>query len=181
MKQTNFLLCISTLLCSLEAEAFSVVQTNTLQRNSIQYTTALKATEEDVEPSAKLILGEEASEALADLGSEEGWLAAAKKRTVDAKAKYLEELRLEEEAAEKKRQAKKEALEKGEEVSYSAGDMGEFVDFGDDGFDSSKGNDAEGGWGETTAPAEGEPEKEPELFLFDDENKGGDDNGGLIL
>ncbi len=179
MKQTNFLLCISTVLCSLEADAFSVFQTNTLQRNSIQYTTALKSSEEG-EPDAKLILGEEAAKALGELGSEEGWLAAAKERTVSAKEKYLEEIRLEEEAAEKKRQAKKEALEKGEEVNYSAGDMGEYVDFEEDGFDAAKGNDAEGGWGESTAP-EGEPEEEPELFLFGDEEKGGDDNGGLIL
>ncbi len=125
-----------------------------------------------------LILGKEISEGLQTLGSEAGYLAAARKRNEEAKAKLMEQVRKEEEEAEALRQKKKE---EGVQDNYGPGDMSGWKGFKDDGFEASEGNDDTGGWGEiATAGGEGEEEEEPKLFLFGDDDNASD-GSGLIL
>lgn len=172
MKQSAIAIIANVCLCSLDTHAFTMVQ----QRTPLQRATILKSTEGEGD---KLILGAEVGEALNDIGSEAGYLDAARKRNEEGKAKLMEQVRLEEEEAERKR---KEREAKGSEGNYGPGDMSEFKGFADDGFEASEGNDSEGGWTKPPEPeeeAEGDGE-EPKLFLFGDED-GDTDAGGLIL
>lgn len=170
MKQSVLAIIANVCLCSIEIHAFTVVQQKTpLQR------TILKSTEDEGD---KLILGAEIGQALNDIGSEAGYLDAARKRNEEGKAKLLEQVRLEEEEAERKR---KEREAKGAEGNYGPGDLSDFKGFADDGFEASEGNDSEGGWTKPPEPEEeAEGEEEPKLFLFGDED-GDADAGGLIL
>ena len=137
------------------------------------------------------------SNALQGLGSEAGYLDLARKRNEEGKAKMMEQIRLEEEETERKRQWKKQQQESGEGNAgdYGPGDLSGYVGFKDDGFVRSAGNDGTGGWGDLDSGenAEGEggdggdggeggegDEDEPKLFLFGDDDGAGS-NGGLIL
>ena len=134
--------------------------------------------DESNEEPQELILGGKISDSLKELGSEEGWLAAARKRNEEAKAKMMDDLRKEEEAAEAKRRAKEES---GIQNNYGPEDMSTFKGFINDGFEESEADDATGAWG-SSQPAEEEKggEEEPKLFLFGDDDK--DSSGsGLIL
>ena len=136
----------------------------------------LKSTEDGGD---KVILGADVGQALYDIGSEAGYLDAARKRNEEGKVKLMEQVRLEEEEAERKR---KEREEKGAEGNDGPGDLSDFKGFADDGFEANEGNDSEGGWRKPEEPeeeAEGDDD-EPKLFLFGDED-GDADAGGLIL
>ena len=144
--------------------------------NNIAY---LKSTNDDSSDNAEeapqeLILGKEISDQLQTLGSEAGYLAAARKRNEEAKAKLMEDLRREEEEAEAMRQAKKEH---GNKNNYGPTDMSGYIGFTDDGFEESEGS--EDGWGKAGEGDTGGEEEEPKLFLFGDEEKSSD--SGLIL
>jgi hypothetical protein len=149
---------------------------STIQRNNID-TIQLNSSPNDDNEENELIIGG-MSDALQKLGAEGGYLAAAKARNEEAKAKMMEQVRKEEEEAEAYRQAKKES---GTADNFGPGDLSDFKGFADDGFENSVGNDDTGGWGEVKeAGAEEEEEEEPKLFLFgDDDNTS--DAGGLIL
>mmetsp|Transcript_4270 Transcript_4270/g.6250 ORF Transcript_4270/g.6250 Transcript_4270/m.6250 type:complete len:197 (+) Transcript_4270:191-781(+) len=126
----------------------------------------------------QLILGSKMSESLQKLGTEAGYLEAARKRNIDAKAKYMEQIRKEEEEAEAIRRAKKET---GVSGNFGPGDMTGWSGFKDDGFEDSEENDESGGWGEIkSAEGEGEGGDGPTLFVpgSDDAASGG---SGLIL
>mmetsp|Transcript_4891 Transcript_4891/g.7432 ORF Transcript_4891/g.7432 Transcript_4891/m.7432 type:complete len:174 (-) Transcript_4891:276-797(-) len=130
-----------------------------------------------------LIIGAEISKGLQGLGSEAGYLGVAKKRNEEAKAKLMDQVRQEEEAAEQKR---KEREARGNEGNYGPGDLSSFNGFENDGFEASEGNDVAGGWGEvkeekseTEADAEAD-DGEPKLFLFGDDDAAGG-GSGLIL
>jgi hypothetical protein len=171
MKQSTIL--ISSIL-AISSEAFAPSNTRPQQ---LTPSSNLHSTPQDEEPSG-LIIGEDMSSALQGIGSEAGYLDYAKKRNEEAKAKLQEQIRLEEEETERKRREKEE---KGGEGNYGPGDLSEFKGFADDGFEASVGNDETGGWGEVDEPKEEEAEEdEPKLFLFGDDDAGGD-NGGLIL
>jgi hypothetical protein len=122
-------------------------------------------------------------EGLSSLGSEAGYLEAARKRNEEAKAKLREQVRLEEEEAERKRQEK---LQRGAgESNYGPGDLSNFKGFENDGFEASAGNDQEGGWSKEAIRAEEdaieEKQEEPKLFLFGDDEGLSTDSGGLLL
>ena len=137
----------------------------------------LKSTEDGGD---KVILGADVGQALYDIGSEAGYLDAARKRNEEGKVKLMEQVRLEEEEAERKRKEHEE--KQGAEGNYGPGDLRDFKGFADDGFEASEGNDSEGGWRKPEEPeeeAEGDDD-EPKLFLFGDED-GDADAGGLIL
>jgi hypothetical protein len=126
-----------------------------------------------------LIIGSEMSTALQGIGSQAGYLDYAKKRNEEAKAKMVEQVRLEEEETERKRR-EKEA--KGNEGNFGPGDLSSFVGFENDGFEASEGNDKAGGWGEAEEEKEEEAEEDaPALFLFGDDDDSDSGGSGLIL
>mmetsp|Transcript_24108 Transcript_24108/g.29688 ORF Transcript_24108/g.29688 Transcript_24108/m.29688 type:complete len:189 (+) Transcript_24108:98-664(+) len=139
--------------------------------------TSIKSSNNEEEEEQGLILGDAISDSLQSLGSEAGYLAAARKRNEEAKAKLQEEVRKEEEETEAKRRAK-ESL--GVEDNYGPGDLSGFVGFKNDGFEASAGNDETGGWGQLKNPGEGDgDDEEPKLLLFGDDDATSD--SGLIL
>jgi hypothetical protein len=151
------------------------------QRHTMISSQQLYSQAEEEEETPQLIIGADVRGAIQNLGTDGagGYLDAAKRRNEEAKAKMMEQVRLEEEEAEAKRQAMKER--KGED-NYGPGDLSSFVGFKDDGFEASEGNDEEGGWGPTPEEDGGDDgeEEEPSLLLFGD----GDDasgGSGLIL
>ena len=111
---------------------------------------------------------------LSSLGSEAGYLEAARKRNEEAKAKLREQVRLEEEEAERKRQEKQQRG--GSESNYGPGDLSNFQGFQNDGFEASAGNDQVGGWSKEAIRVEEdtteEKQEEPKLFLFGDDEQG---------
>lgn len=127
----------------------------------------------------ELILSSKLSESLAGIGNEAGYLAAARKRNEEAKAKMMEQIRKEEEEAEARRQAKKDQSI-ANNFGPGADEMSSWEGFGDfDGFEESSGNDSAGGWSELKEQAQ-EEEEEPKLFLFGDENNDSTDSGLLL-
>lgn len=145
------------------------INTSVVTRSTSLYSTPAP---EEGEPEAELVLGTELSSALQGLGDEASMLATARKRTEEAKAKMMEQLRLEEEETERKRAEMKARN------NPNPGDMSGFKDFADDGFEASADEGFDGAW---DVPKEDAPqEEEPKLMLFDDNQQGGD-NGGLIL
>lgn len=172
MKQTILFLLSATTLITIN-DAFTVT-------SPIPLSSSLSSSNEDeAEPS--LIIGSDMSEAIQGLGSEAGYLDYSKKRNEEAKLKMLEQVRLEEEEAERKRQARENNTDGGS-ANYGPGDLSGFVGFKDDGFENSEGNDSTGGWGEVReGEAEGTEEEEPKLFLFGDDDDTGASAGGLIL
>lgn len=119
---------------------------------------------------------------LSSLGSEAGYLDFARKRNEAAKSKMKEQVRLEEEEAERKRQEK---LQRGAgHANYGPGDLSTFTGFANDGFEASAGNDQVGGWSQEAIRIEEdneEKQEEPKLFLFGDDGNISTDSGGLLL
>ena len=167
MKQVSILL---PYIFAIKSSAFTVSTTR-----EFAFRTSLYSSNDEEE---LLILGSGISEALQGLGSEAGYLDAARKRNEAAKAKMLEDIRLEEEAAERKR---REREERGNEGNFGPGDMSAYVDFTNDGFEESGGNDETGGWEVNEQPSNEVEEEEPKLFLFGDDDAGNDSGSGLIL
>jgi hypothetical protein len=173
MKQSTAIF-LSTLAVS--SKAFTIG----IPKQSRIHTSIYSAEESD---DTSLIVGAEISKGLQGLGSEDGYLGVAKKRNEEAKAKLMEQVRQEEEAAEQKR---KEREARGNEGNYGPGDLSSFNGFENDGFEASEGNDGTGGWGEveeeenqeTEVEADADADDGPKLFLFGDDNA---DAGGLIL
>jgi len=129
------------------------------------------------EESNKLYVGEDARKSIQSLGVNFGYLEANKKRTQEAKEKYLEEVRREEEEVEARRK-EKEATNGDESLeNYGPGDLNEFKGFVNDGYEDSVGNDSEGGWGDIKA-AEAEEGEDSKLLLLDADD---DETGKLIL
>lgn len=129
------------------------------------------------EPEAELILGKNISDALQGLGSEAGYLAAAKKRSEVEKLKLLEKERREEEEAEAMRQRKAEF---GVDNNYGPtdSDFEGWTGFQEDGFDASA--DDATGWDGHKAGEEGGDEGEgdaPSLWLGDEPSS----DSGLLL
>ncbi len=139
-----------------------------------------QSSNDNQEEEQELILGSSLTDALQGIGSEAGYLAAAKRRSEEGKARLAEQVRKEEEEAEALRRKKMEA---GVEDNYGPGDLSGWKGFADDGFEASAGNDDTGGWGELKAKSadeeSGDGEEEPKLFLFGDDDNSA--NGGLIL
>ena len=157
---------------------------STLQKSSSLSSSQDENDETNI-PDTTLIIGDEFSNALKTIATEAGYLNAARKRNLEAKAKLMEQLQQEEMEAERIR---KEREEKGNPDNYGPTDMTSFVDFKDDGFESSEGNDETGGWSELKTKGkleeDGEKKEEPKLFLFgddDDDNKILTSGSGLIL
>jgi hypothetical protein len=158
MKQSTAIF-LSTLAVS--SKAFTIG----IPKQSRIHTSIYSAEESD---DTSLIVGAEISKGLQGLGSEDGYLGVAKKRNEEAKAKLMEQVRQEEEAAEQKR---KEREARGNEGNYGPGDLSSFNG---------------GGWGEveeeekqeTEVEADADADDGPKLFLFGDDNA---DAGGLIL
>ncbi len=141
----------------------------------------LYSTNEDEQPQ-ELILGKELSDGLQSIASEEGYLAAARQRNEEAKAKLMEQLRKEEEEAEARR---RDIEVNGDPNNGGPGDMSSWQGFQNDGFEESDMVDQSGGWGDVQVAGDGqdggveENGEEPKLFLFgDEENSSG---SGLIL
>eukprot|EP00565_Helicotheca_tamesis_P000533 CAMPEP_0185726678 /NCGR_PEP_ID=MMETSP1171-20130828/2575_1 /TAXON_ID=374046 /ORGANISM="Helicotheca tamensis, Strain CCMP826" /LENGTH=199 /DNA_ID=CAMNT_0028395073 /DNA_START=148 /DNA_END=747 /DNA_ORIENTATION=+ len=135
------------------------------------------------EENPSLLLGEDVASKLEQLKdkyptNENAYLAAARQRSVDAKAKYLAEVEAEDRAAEEKRR-RKAAEAESVQTDYGPGDLSQYQDYSDDGFENSEGNDESGGWGELNEPQQ--EEEEPSLFIpggGDDDATGG---SGLLL
>ena len=148
------------------------------KKDPIQVNSSNDSSSNESDDSQGLIIGSDMSNALQKLGSEGGYLDAARKRNEEAKAKLMEQVRKEEEEAEALRKAK---MESGVEDNYGPGGLSSWKGFKDDGFEESEGNDDSGGWGQLKEVESGEgEEEEPKLFLFgdDDDTSGG---SGLIL
>lgn len=132
--------------------------------------------DENNEEPQELILGDAITDNLKTLGSEEGWLAAAKKRNVDEKAKMMEKVRKEEEEAEAKRQAKEHP---GAKHNFGPEDMSTYVGFVNDGFEESEADNPDRAWGQTDGGEEEAKEEEPKLLLFGEDDESS--SSGLIL
>lgn len=153
------------------------------------------AEEGEKEVDTGLLLGDEVLKNIQALGTDNGYLEAAKIRNAEGKKKLLEQAAREErEAAErlKKREeaaaAAAAAAEAGDdyaEGNAGPGDMSTFAGFADDGYEASE--ESSEGWntGEIAVPDENAAgndaasKEEPSLLLFDD-NKDGEE-GKLIL
>ena len=177
------------------AEAFQIISnhnvgSSTMQQQNNHHNSKLQSTpneSNEEQPQQELVLGKELSDGLQSIGSEAGYLAAAKKRSEEARAKMYEQIRLEEERAESIR---KDREENGPVNNAGPGDMSSWQGFADDGFDASAADGQDGGWGEIqVVGADGsisngeaggaDGGEEQKLFLFGDEE---DTSGsGLIL
>lgn len=147
-----------------DALAFQIIP-NTKNSIKHQQQSVLYSTPNDDDQPQELIIGKNLSEGLQSIGSETGYLAAAKKRNEEAKAKLLEQIRLEEEEAERIR---KDRELNGNVNNCGPGDMSTWVGFKNDGFEESEGEDGSA-WGERSdiqiAGQEGQ------------QQQGGDDGG----
>ena len=152
----------------------SIGKTNSRAAWGCTTNTALSSSEPyDGGEEPELILGDNVQKAIEGMGSESGYLAAAKKRNEEARRKALEEAAREEE---------ERAPREPSSANYGPGDLSSFQGFANDGFEASAGNDSLGGWdlgNQGSQGEEGEEEEEPSLFLFGDEDA--DSETGLIL
>mmetsp|Transcript_8817 Transcript_8817/g.12531 ORF Transcript_8817/g.12531 Transcript_8817/m.12531 type:complete len:238 (-) Transcript_8817:281-994(-) len=146
------------------AEAFAPSYEQTYEENADGYSTH----DENVE--SQLILGENMQKALSGIGaSETSILDASRKRNEEAKLKFLEEQRREEYEAQQRASQKENS-----EANFGPGDMSGFQGFADDGFESSTADGAGEGWEIQNSNEEQVEEEEPQLFLFDQNDTGGD-------
>lgn len=146
-------------------------------RHQIQLNSSNQEESKTDESPPELILGSKLSESLQSIGSEAGYLSAAKKRAEEGKAKLMEQIRREEEEAEAYRRARAEG---GDVYNSGPADMSEWRGFANDGFEESDG--FADGFGEFKKKDDEEDvkgeEEEPKLFLFGDDDGSG---SGLIV
>jgi hypothetical protein len=158
--------------------AFTISPSTVPRSEAPNNLSCLYSSQQNGDPNESILV-----QGLSSLGSEAGYLEAARKRNEEAKAKLREQVRLEEEEAERKRQEK---LQRGtSESNYGPGDLSNFKGFENDGFEASAGNDQVGGWSQEAIRAEEDntedKEEEPKLFLFGDDEGLSTDSGGLLL
>jgi hypothetical protein len=133
---------------------------------------------DDSDNQAKLILGDDLSKGIAGLGSEQGYLAAAKKRAEEYARKRSQQVDHENEVVKPKH-------EKAASNNYGPGELSAWRGFANDGFEASAGNDGEDGWEvkegiiltldsnqKTKSPPPETLATDGKLFLFDNDNDG---------